>query len=263
MAAPRPPARRRGSGAAVLLALLLVALLAAGAWLLLGGFPRGNPLASLTHPDGANPEACSGTPLPEGDIQRQYGWNYGGKPWCFSVGFPQAFRDEYAQRSHTETEHRGAYGKFVRDAADDAYVRDLVQKFRAAASGEGWGRDETVSFMATFVQSLPYTSDTVTTGFDDYIRYPLQTLMDDGGDCEDTSILLAALLQEMGYGVVLLSPPGHLAVGVLVAQEAAGGTATVPYQGRHYAYTETTGDGWRIGQVPPEHAGSAMTIYEV
>jgi hypothetical protein len=67
---------------------------------------------------------------------------------------------------------------------------------------------------------LEYTSDLVTEGYDEYPRYPIETLVDKGGDCEDTAILAASIIRGMGYGVVLLvfpktaDSPGHCAVGV-------------------------------------------------
>jgi len=35
--------------------------------------------------------------------------------------------------------------------------------------------------LRAFVQSLPYTSDLVTTGYDNYPRYPIETLIDMAG----------------------------------------------------------------------------------
>jgi len=60
---------------------------------------------------------------------------------------------------------------------------------------------ETIDFVGSFVQQLPYTSDRVTTPYDEYPRFPLETLYEKGGDCEDTAILAATILKEMGYDV--------------------------------------------------------------
>ena len=79
----------------------------------------------------------------------------------------------------------------------------------------GYNSFDQVSFVLAFVQSLPYTSDSVTTGHDEYPRFPIETLVDDGGDCEDTSILFATLTLIMGYGTVYINPPDHYAVGIL------------------------------------------------
>ncbi|MFQ5627397.1 MAG: hypothetical protein ACE5I1_01450 [bacterium] len=44
----------------------------------------------------------------------------------------------------------------------------------------------------------------------DLIYYPLETLMRKKGDCDDTSVLLAALLENRGIPTALVALPGHL-----------------------------------------------------
>ena len=63
----------------------------------------------------------------------------------------------------------------------------------------------------------------------------------------------------MGYGVVLISPPGHMAVGVKGGEGIYG--TYWKYEGSKYYYVETTGDGYGIGRIPPEYAHSTATIY--
>ncbi|MBI5253524.1 MAG: hypothetical protein HY930_03890 [Euryarchaeota archaeon] len=110
------------------------------------------------------------------------------------------------------------------------------------------------------MQSLPYTPDNVTTKFDEYPRYPIETLADNGGDCEDASILTAALLSNMGYKVILISPPEHMAVGIHI--EGAYGSY-YEIEGRKYFYLETTGKGWKIGEIPEEYRGAEVKIYQL
>jgi hypothetical protein len=147
---------------------------------------------------------------------------------------------------------------------DDVYVGRLATRMRDAAVQERFSEFETAEFAASFVQSLPYVPDSVSTNFDEYPRYPIETFMDNGGDCEDTSILMAALLQEMGYGVVLLrfAPAaeyeGHLAIGVAGGDGIQG--SYWEYEGRRYYYLETTGDGWEIGQIPEEYRNARATV---
>ena len=61
-----------------------------------------------------------------------------------------------------------------------------------------WSRQDRVDFVLSFVQSLPYTLDDVTTGYDEFRRYAVETLIEGGGDCEDTTILVAAILRGLG-----------------------------------------------------------------
>lgn len=137
----------------------------------------------------------------------------------------------------------------VKDPYDDYYISSMVQKINEAAIKEGFTESEKVNFVIAFVQSLPYTEDSVTTDWDEYPRYPIETLFDRGGDCEDTSILVAALLDRMGYDVCLLilEDENHCAVGVVI--EGTYGTY-YEYNGKKYFYLETVGEGWEIGDYP-------------
>jgi hypothetical protein len=91
----------------------------------------------------------------------------------------------------------------------------------------------------------------VSASFDDYPRFPIETIVDNGGDCEDTAILFATIVQILGYGAVYLNPTGHLAVGVLGGSGVHGTYWT--YNNGSYFYCETTGDGFKIGEVPSEY----------
>jgi hypothetical protein len=143
----------------------------------------------------------------------------------------------------------------------DPIVADLATGLKNTADLEGYDSYQTVSFILAFVQSLPYTSDDVTTGFDDYPRYPIETLVDGGGDCEDSSFLFAGILKKLDYGVCLINPPGHVAVGVL-----SGGSLTGTYyelDGSRYYYCETTDGGWDIGDCPHKYKNEKANLIKL
>jgi hypothetical protein len=56
----------------------------------------------------------------------------------------------------------------------------------------------------------PYPSISERAGAVDVIKYPRQTIEKRTGDCDDTTILLAALLQNAGIATKLVDVPGHL-----------------------------------------------------
>ena len=53
--------------------------------------------------------------------------------------------------------------------------------------------------------SLKYLPDK-----DNYIKYPIETLIEGGGDCEDLSILFSSLCACLGYETLLISVRGHV-----------------------------------------------------
>lgn len=162
------------------------------------------------------------------------------------------------QQLYEEAEYRqmlDGYVPYVTEEGNSELVKNLAGVISKKAA-EAF-LDE-VEFAAAFVQeAIPYVSEER-----EYPRYPVETLVD-GGDCEDKSILLAALLREMGYRTVLLvfdGSPGHMAVGV----DCQGCSGTY-YQknGVDYYYLESTGPGWSIGEVPSDLKGRSAYVYVV
>jgi hypothetical protein len=269
----RPPGPRRAppGGLRTAVALLLVlslAGLAAVAGMMAFGYVSDEQLPGFRSlgPDTAPPHDPA--PAVDGAYLRSYAWDYGGLTWTFELRIPDEVYARFhgAERPVRNFDEDGvrvrqmAYDIFVTTPDDDAYIDELAARLQEAADEEGWSTDETLSFALAFVQSLTYTQDAVTAGYDEYPRYPLETLVDEGGDCEDTSILYASLVQALGYGAVLLSPPAHMGVGV-AAQVSDGRTIMVGSQ--PYLYAETTGHGWRIGEVPDEYAGTEMEVFDL
>ncbi len=119
-----------------------------------------------------------------------------------------------------------------------------------------WSKQDRVEFVLSFVQSLPYTHDDVTTGYDEFRRYAIETLIEDGGDCEDTTILVAAILRGLGEKTALIFTPGHIALGV--NGDFTG--ASVTHGGTTYYYCETTGTGWGVGVLPPSFSTQVEAV---
>ncbi len=186
---------------------------------------------------------------------RTYKWSYG-EGWVTTIDVPVSLYDFYKSQPHDRQDN---YAQYALSDYDRASMKNLVDTFKGSGDKYGFTEYDDVMSVVSFVQSLPYTSDEVTTGYDEYPRYPIETLVDNGGDCEDTAILAAALLDGMGYGVVLLELPDHMAVGVKCTDDYPG--YYVEYHGSKYYYLETTGDSWKIGQIPDEYKGLNVTVY--
>jgi len=183
---------------------------------------------------------------------------YNGAEWSWDIKIPQSLYDYYKGIPRPPTQN---YSVYVTHPWDDTVIGHLVSEVERFAQSEGFSDFEKVEFTAAFVQSLPYTADSVTTPYDEYPRYPLETLVDAGGDCEDTSILLASLLNAMGYGVILVAFPRHCAAGVLCGEGTRG--AFFEYGGGKYFYVETTNTGWGIGDIPEEYQGVKAYLYDM
>ncbi|MCE5297030.1 MAG: hypothetical protein LLG16_08015, partial [Euryarchaeota archaeon] len=185
-------------------------------------------------------------------FQRHYDWLYEGN--TFSIDLDISGRTYYEQKvlnSYIGTYYRFNYAGHVDQVDSD--VKEAASAIEQLALAKGYGTEGTLNLAMAFVQSLNYGLDNDTTGYDEYVRHPVETLVDGVGDCDCKAVLLLSIIQtiELGYDGVLLmfeGAPGHMAVGV------AGSFVGTFYadSGMQYFYCETTAIGWEVGEVPPE-----------
>jgi hypothetical protein len=193
-------------------------------------------------------------------LNRHYEWQFDGRSWSWDMMIPASQYYYYKDQVRTYD-----YASYMTE--NDDYIESLTQELKDYADSEGWSSFKLVSFTLAFVQSLEYTSDSVTTGFDEYPRYPIETLVDEGGDCEDTSVLFATLIQAdpMNIDAVLLilpaNNPEHMAAGVAGGNGIQG--AYYEYDGRNYYYCETTGEGWMVGDIPDDYQYVTVRVIQV
>lgn len=128
---------------------------------------------------------------------------------------------------------------------DYPIIKDLADYIKSSADNQGYNP---VKMAVSLVQQLPYVAD-INTGYDSYVKFPIETLVDENGDCEDTAILASSILEVMGYDTVLLEYSKHIAIGVWCS-DCTG--SYYEFEGRKYYYYETTNPNWGLGQIPDE-----------
>jgi len=135
---------------------------------------------------------------------------------------------------------------FMIQHAEQEELKHLVAQIRELS--ELWKLDNssTANLILAIVAAIPYKLDSEDTDFPEFYRYATETLVDGAGDCEDTTILAAALFRSLGYRVMLINPPGHIALGIAGSFRGEG----VNYKGVNYYFAETTATGWKIGELP-------------
>jgi len=189
-------------------------------------------------------------------LEKLYTWEWDGVERSVTITVPEQLYDYYSEKDRYQTtDYRG----YVLHPLDDQYVEALVYEFNLIQVDEGLSDENKTDLVISFIQSMDYVLDADSKGVTEYPRFPVETLVDGGGDCEDTGILMASLLDAMGYNISLILLPDHLAVGVEVN---ATGTHWV-YDNVTYYYLETTAPGWEEGEVPPEHDPEEATLYPV
>ncbi|WP_198662170.1 hypothetical protein [Halorussus litoreus] len=154
--------------------------------------------------------------------------------------------------------------EYVSHAQQEGFADELAGILADEAEANGFsGKRTQVEFIIDFVQNLPYVPDDVSKEFDDYTKFITETITEAGGDCEDTAIMLAAVLQAepFGYDMVLIQPPGHMAAGIRGNDDLPG--VYWEYDDRRYYYIETTGSGWGIGDIPDTYADAEAYVHQV
>jgi len=189
-----------------------------------------------------------------------FAWYYGGDHWTLNLSIPVDLYDAYVAvpDSVRITYSLADFGFFT--TTEDNYMQNLANKLNQTATQQGYGSYDEVNFVLAFVQSIPYKTDNASTPYQDYPRFPIETLVDNVGDCKSHSILFATLMLILGYGAVFINPPDHLAVGIL--GNNLPGTSYI-CNNQTYYYCETTGPGFTIGQLPQQFTGQKVYVYPI
>ena len=98
----------------------------------------------------------------------------------------------------------------------------LSKLYKQAFGSEPQADQRYADFILAFVQGIvTYKSDQSQFGHGEYYMYPAETLKSQKGDCEDSSILCAALFKKAGFTAALLTLPGHMMAGVVLTSYSA------------------------------------------
>ena len=196
-----------------------------------------------------------------GDTALTYTWTYSGKQYTTTLYIDYSDYKYYkdltpvSQRCQDTTNH-------LRDKQfvtyNDKYVLQLASVIKNMTSG--FTDYQRMDFLLSFTQYIEYQSDDVFTGYEEYWKYPVETLYDQGGDCEDTSILFSAIAEAMGYNTSLLLFPGHMAAGVDLDGNYGISKTYFETGGYRFYYCETTATGYHVGDKPSNVSNSATVV---
>ena len=151
----------------------------------------------------------------------------------------------YSKRAHGWDEPE-AIAAFVthRDPAIQARAKAAISAIPEALQGH-LAAQPAALFAA--IKRLRYTADPKDP-FDganiDYVLYPAETFQAGGGDCDDLSVVYAALAEAVGLRALIVLMPGHQLVavdsGLLARNAALWKDELLEHEGRAYIPIETT-----------------------
>lgn len=183
-------------------------------------------------------------------ISQYFEWSYNNNSYAWSVPIHSDWYDYYR---NLPREDHGI--KYV--TPDDPYMKIIADKLIKKSNEESYCD---YCYVISFIQGFSYVKDDVI-GYDDYPKYPIETIIEGNGDCEDTSYLAASLLKSIDKDVVLIRLFDHMAIGVWNDSNMDG----IYYElnGKRYYYFETTKSGWSLGHIPDKYIGKPALIIEI
>ncbi len=199
--------------------------------------------------------------VPQGYLLRHYEWEHQKVPQYWEVLLPEATYRFYHERPRQPFVDNYNYDEYVLDPLDDPTLEDdLARVLLNRVEGH---YESFVECTLSFVQgATQYTPDPEGV---EYPLYPLETLVDGIGDCEDTTILYVSLVRALGYPVSMAhvdtdddNTPDHVLALVPVSQSytdgigCPSGTTKGIWEigGQLYALAETAGYSLPLGCDP-------------
>lgn len=198
-----------------------------------------------------------------GAIDKGWGWGFENSRYDFVVAVDEQWYNRVRYQKEKRSWKTGDY--LPRDATDylptmvyegTQALQKLVREFERVT--RNWKPERKVNFVLAFVQSIPWTDDSET-GYDEFYKYPGETIVECEGDCEDTSMLLASILSGLGFEVVLINLPGHIAVGV----EGNFRGYYYLYKNDKYFYCETTSRRYKLGMIRKDYENETAQIIRI
>lgn len=162
----------------------------------------------------------------DGIMTASYDWSYQGERYGLSVDYMYSYYLDSSGPSGASLQMRSGYGNGTYSVMSEFMVVDepvsdiagglheLYLERYGEEDGQGYAE-----FILAFVQEcFSYTYDYVLYGTEEYYAFPIETIHNGGGDCEDTAILCASIYEAAGYDAGVFVIPGHAVAAVALEE---------------------------------------------
>lgn len=187
-------------------------------------------------------------------IYRRYKWLFRGFEFYYEITWPDEYLSYLEQMNHYAQDEEDLPSFVYNDPFKSELSDFLEQLIDLGAKYIDFREEKDIlEFLLSFVQHLNYYDE-----IGDYPRYPMETIIDGGGDCEDSAILMAFICWKLGYdyAFLLFGDKGFLGIGgwahidLGIAPRYSGefnGSYWVGDDGNRYYYISCNGRGRTIG----------------
>ena len=138
--------------------------------------------------------------------------------------------DFFSGKSHSYhyDPENGVIVELLENEVQNEYMRPFIEMIRKRSITS----DDQAKIAISLVQRIPYNGNRYSRTATDWY-YPYETVHNNKGSAADKSVLLAYILNELGFETVLFEFPSHMAVGVKTSSRYS-------FYDTGYAYIETT-----------------------
>ena len=143
---------------------------------------------------------------------------------------------------------------------DTGKVRKVLRYIDTVARTKQLNERDKMQFILDFVQkpNINYAYDEACDeigNIREYARFPDETMFDGRGDCDCKAVLAAIMFREAGHKVAYVTTRDHAAIAVAFKEQTdpelarMAAESLITNDGYLYFFCETTGDGFRIGDL--------------
>ena len=185
------------------------------------------------------------------DAQRSFSqtWEFDGKTYAIEATVPYsgiyASIHKYPNIARFNQSIQGHIEAFY--TADDPTLQGMASQLKEM--GAGMDRRTFAEFVLKFVQNIPYITDLESRDSDEFWKFPLETLWDGGGDCEDTAFLYGTLMGLCGYRTAFVLFKDH----AMAALTLDGDGERVTVDGYGFVLCETSHVSYSLGRTSEGH----------
>ena len=186
------------------------------------------------------------------NYEQKYSLLKGQSTYQLTLSTTHLLYEYYQQKSHQLTQDN--FVSFVTPYSLALVAADIRSIFP--------DEEDFVNAVLMVVHQIPYQVVEET-------KYPVETIVENKGDCDLLSYVAASLIKSQDLNIVLLyyEQESHMNIGVNLPSPPADVRTTmsyVDYRGVRYYMAECTGDdwqnGWRVGECPSELEGAQVTV---
>ena len=149
----------------------------------------------------------------EGETLVKFLWKYNNKNYYLNYVFSDeiylryknADKNYYYPINNPPSNPRDKYySVFFETLNGDSVINSILSDLRKIANIDGLNDNQFIEFVSAFVQYIPYDFSKSPS---DSQNFPYETLYENKGVCSDFTILLVAMLRELGYGTAIFDYP--------------------------------------------------------